>query len=406
MPRHGDVDAIEEPEVKSARTSEVSDRERREEVVADGEISETEIPPAATVVGEVKDGFVEHVLAVDWASLVCEWQGWGRILLRCKSSVLNQYGKSNRKHLNDFQNLLLMFSKLRIAAESGCDNCRLTHQNELYVDDLSLHGRTFVQIVKGEFSCDDEQYQSSLEWFLCSIERLLKYLREGPVPSRPRSAPGGLRGNRAYRCKAWNEFLQNLNVNNKKSIPFSSVKELPKRIQSLIRDGEQVPVKDYAEPILEYLLMNFGYTRKVVKQLTNEASRIHFIAPILFCVGSLFDDIEIAFEETIEGVTVKAHGRFEFLIKRNGKAVGIVEAKKDKIDEGVAQALLGCQVLMDKGSHAAYAIVTDFERWIFIRDREETILKESVYMPFLSEGFDTIRLRQVVGKIYSILSDE
>jgi hypothetical protein len=81
MSRHDDVFSVEEPEVKSARTSEVSDRERREEVVADDELSETEISPAAGVVDVVNDASEEDFPDLshhsDWVSNVKKWKQWG-----------------------------------------------------------------------------------------------------------------------------------------------------------------------------------------------------------------------------------------------------------------------------------------------------------------------------------------
>jgi hypothetical protein len=286
-------------------------------------------------------------------------------------------------------------------AESGCDNCRLTHHNELYVADLSLHGGKFVQILKGEFSCDDEEYQSSLKWFLCSIERFIKYLEEGPA-----SAPKDSRGNREDRSRVWNEFLGNMNGDKGSLTPFSSVKELPKPIRSLIKDGYKVAVKDIGEPAFGFITTYLGFTGKVFGELENDPSRTHFVAPILFRVGGLFDDLTIDIEEDLKGTTVNAHGRFDFLCRRRGKAVGIVLAKTDRFDEGIAQALLGCQVLAGHGRDTVHAIVTDFERWTLIRDTEEAIWQETIHMPFLDEGFNEDLLRQVVGKIYSVLSDD
>ena len=129
--------------------------------------------------------------------------------------------------------MMIMFSQLRILVGKKSGKFEMTPDSRLQVSDLSLQGGKFVQIVKGEFSCDDEQYQSSMEWFLCSIERLLKYLRESPGHC---SALKDARGNREDRSRVWNEFLGNMNGDKGSSTPFSSVKELPKPIRSLIKD--------------------------------------------------------------------------------------------------------------------------------------------------------------------------
>ena len=413
MSRHDDVFSAEEPEVKSARTSEVSDRERREEVVADDELSETEISPAAGVVDVVKDASGEDFPDLshhsDWASNVKKWKQWGLILLDCEAKVMSQCqnGNGNRRHFCDFQNMMTMFSQLRILAGKKCGKFKMTPDSRLHVSDLSLQWSKFVRILKGEFSCDDERYLSSMELFLSSVESLKNFLDESPTQSRPHSAPGDSRGNREDRSKAWNDFLQTLNGNKKRdSTPFSAVKELPEYIRDLVRDGEQIPQRDIGDLRMNFLTNYLGFVRKVMKDLGNEACRLHYIAPMLFCVGSLLDDITILIEENLKGRAVSAHGRFEFLIRRKDKAVGIVEAKKDNITEGVAQALLGCQVLATNGSDKVFAIVTNVETWKFIRDTKEGIFEDTVYMPFFKKGLDNDLLRQVVGKIYSVLSDD
>lgn len=415
MSLHDGANSIEEPEVKSARISDVSEGEQREDVSAEseGELIDTEISPAAAVLDEVTGASDQndplHTHHPDLASNVRKWRDWGAFFLDCEADLMRRCRnrKIIRKHTADYEDMLMMFSRFRMLAEGECGRFKVTTESRLLVSDLNLHGGKFVRILKGEFSCDDVQYQLSLEWFLCSIERLIKFLRQGPVPSRPRSAPGDVRGNREDRSKAWNDFLQTLNGNEKReSTPFSSVKEVPKYIRDLVEDGDQIPVRDIDESRMDFITRYLGFVRKVMKELGNEACRLHFIAPILFCVGSLLDDITILIEENLKGTAVSAHGRFEFLIKRKDKSVGIVEAKKENIKEGVAQALLGCQVLATNGSDKVFAIVTNVETWKFIRDTEEKIFEETVCMPFLKKGLDNDLLRQVVGKIYSVLSDD
>jgi hypothetical protein len=52
----------------------------------------------------------------------------------------------------------------------------------------------------------------------------------------------------------------------------------------------------------------------------------------LICVCILLDgDVDIVVEEDLVGNFVKAHGHFEFMLRRGNKAVCIVEAKKDDI---------------------------------------------------------------------------
>ena len=43
----------------------------------------------------------------------------------------------------------------------------------------------------------------------------------------------------------------------------------------------------------------------------------------------------------MSGVYVRANGRFEFVLEYKGKKVCIVEAKKDDMEQGQVQSLLG-----------------------------------------------------------------
>jgi hypothetical protein len=78
-----------------------------------------------------------------------------------------------------------------------------------------------------------------------------------------------------------------------------------------------------------------------------EAKRLHFIAPILVLVCSHFDDVEILVEHDVNGIHIKTKGHFEFVLKRGNRKVCIVEAKKDNLEQGMAQNLLGCEAIAD-----------------------------------------------------------
>ncbi|DBA02160.1 TPA: hypothetical protein N0F65_004795 [Lagenidium giganteum] len=88
-----------------------------------------------------------------------------------------------------------------------------------------------------------------------------------------------------------------------------------------------------------------------------ETKRLFFIAPVLAYVSHLLPDVRLLVEENVNGSQVQASGRFEFVIRRGEKRVGIVEAKKDDMDQGMAQNLLGCEVLADVEQLPATVIV-------------------------------------------------
>jgi hypothetical protein len=60
----------------------------------------------------------------------------------------------------------------------------------------------------------------------------------------------------------------------------------------------------------------------------NKPKSLHFLAPILICVCSLFDrDVDIVVKENLVGNFVKAHGHFDFMLRCGNKAVCIVQAE-------------------------------------------------------------------------------
>jgi hypothetical protein len=72
-------------------------------------------------------------------------------------------------------------------------------------------------------------------------------------------------------------------------------------------------VKNVFKPTAKFEIL-FKYITRVMKCLKgfeNKAKQLHFIAPILVCVCSQFDDTEICVKEDLDGVTLRAHGHFE-----------------------------------------------------------------------------------------------
>ncbi|KAJ2986652.1 hypothetical protein HDV02_006622, partial [Globomyces sp. JEL0801] len=128
-------------------------------------------------------------------------------------------------------------------------------------------------------------------------------------------------------------------------------------------------------------------TRRLSSVTTGkESQRLHFIAPILVYVSDLFgpeDSIQIVVEEDLNGVNVKANGHFEFMIKRNNKRICIVEAKKDDMEQGMVQDLVGMEVASDlDGLDTVYGIVTNYVEWIFLKSQNDKIEKNMDTLTF------------------------
>ena len=126
-----------------------------------------------------------------------------------------------------------------------------------------------------------------------------------------------------------------------------------------------------------------GILAKLLNSATNgkESQRLHFNAPILVYVSNLFgteDSIKIVIEEDLNKVNIKASGHFEFMLKRNNKRVCIVEAKKDDMEQRLAQNLVGMEVASDlDGLNTVFGIVTNYIEWIFLKSGNDKIEKDN-----------------------------
>lgn len=132
------------------------------------------------------------------------------------------------------------------------------------------------------------------------------------------------------------------------------------------------------------------------------------IAPIIICVCFLFNgDVQIEVEEDLDGDFLKAHGHFEFVLRRGNKRVCIVEAKKDDIRQGMAQDLLGCEIAAEIGHlDLDYGIVTNYVQWNFLRSLDEKIELDGCSLTLVNGSATNESLALISGKIYAMLSDE
>jgi hypothetical protein len=166
--------------------------------------------------------------------------------------------------------------------------------------------------------------------------------------------------------------------NRKESSAYSSLNwSLISPIYEHIMHQYSQPVKEVPQETME-LLHNFlvTLTRRLSSFTTGkESQRRHFIAPILVYVSDLFgpeDSVQIAVEEDLNGVNVQANGHFEFMLKRKNKRICIVEAKKDDMEQGMVQDLVGMEVASDlNGLDTVYGIVTNYVEWMDILKKSE-----------------------------------
>jgi hypothetical protein len=138
-----------------------------------------------------------------------------------------------------------------------------------------------------------------------------------------------------------------------------------------------------------------------------DTKRLYFIAPVLICVCNLLDgDVDIVVEEDLMGKFVKAHGHFEFMLRRGNKAICIVQAKKDDLEQGMAQVLVGCEVAAEIGGlDIVYGIVTNYIQWNFLRSLNEKVEHEECSFRLTPNGPERESLKEIAEKIYGMLSN-
>lgn len=182
------------------------------------------------------------------------------------------------------------------------------------------------------------------------------------------------------------------------------------QVKSLFNPTNYVqPRREIDEAQLGLLAQYLSITTRCFGDISTgrEAKRLHFIAPVLICVCSLFDgDVDIVVEEELVGNFVKAHGHFEFMIKRGRRAVCIVEAKKDDVEQGMAQDLVGCEVAAELGGlDIVYGIVTNYIQWNFLRSLNDKVEREECSLRLTPHGPERESLKEIAEKIYAMLSN-
>ncbi|KAG2792080.1 hypothetical protein PC111_g17875 [Phytophthora cactorum] len=202
-----------------------------------------------------------------------------------------------------------------------------------------------------------------------------------------------------HRRKRWRELNEILDKNKKaktngddgSSTGYSYVRwsEVKSVLDYERYKQERKPIPDHA---FDFLIKYLKYAAEAMNGYTDasrEAKRYHFIAPVLIMLCSLFVDVKLEVEESVDGNEVHANGNFEFVLTR-----------------GKAQALIGCEAVADReGLYVVYGIVTDFMKWQLYRCGENSILLDSSTLSAKSEELDTGSMRDVCEMIYGALSD-
>jgi hypothetical protein len=139
-----------------------------------------------------------------------------------------------------------------------------------------------------------------------------------------------------------------------------------------------------------------------------------FIAPILTLVADLHKgSVGMDSGVSYRGRYVKHQCSFDFVLRRKQKVLCVIVAKND-LDLGVVQFLAGSEVVREVCDvDDVYGIVTNYSKWNFMRsifhldkiEREEYANANGVD-GLASEGPQRDALKEIIEKIYCMLSDE
>lgn len=216
---------------------------------------------------------------------------------------------------------------------------------------------------------------------------------------------------RKRRWDSLNPILDDMNLKSKKqdksSAPFSSIRW--DTVQSVFPMAKlTVNPITMPETKLELLHAQLMSIHQLYGQVISgkESKRLQFISPILNAVCILLPEVTITVEEDMKGVHVHASGRFEYVIHYHNKKVCIVEAKKDDMEQGQVQSLLGCEVVADlEKCSIVYAIVTNYIQWLFYKNTDSFIYSDDITLE-VEHGIPNLySLNKVTALIYGMLTD-
>jgi hypothetical protein len=220
---------------------------------------------------------------------------------------------------------------------------------------------------------------------------------------------------RKLRWDILNPILRRIEKESKKKklvgyAAYSDVefKDIEKAYEGILVPYTQDTQKQLPDGIIDKIQELLDITKNKLGKLSTgkEAKRILFIYPILLYVAEACPGVRIGIEEDLNGQYVRVKGHFEFILSRvvNGirKSVCIVEAKKEKMEQGLVQDLLGMEAASDIYElDIVYGIVSSFKEWYFLRSMNDKVEMDEDMMKF----GDKEHLKRIATKIYNILAD-
>ena len=135
-------------------------------------------------------------------------------------------------------------------------------------------------------------------------------------------------------------------------------------------------------------------------QHRTELQSFVFINAIMSHVCSMFDGIQFLYEKQIYGSYLQTKGRFELVIQKGSSVICLFEAKKEDMQQGMAQCLVGCEAVSDKDKcNIVYGIVSSYFQWGLFESRNDRICS---YDQFCLDCVNNL-LQTVLNKLYSFI---
>jgi hypothetical protein len=184
------------------------------------------------------------------------------------------------------------------------------------------------------------------------------------------------------RKKRWEELVSNIpqlivnrNVMNQKYVAFSDIKldqvSSIYNIENYVQNRFSIPDADFEQLHSDLNLLMNAYIGD------NEARKVHMISPVLWFLTRIVPGLELSFQENFCGKSILLRGRFEFVLYQEKRRVGLVQAKKEDMDQGLSQLLMGQEVMCEMTSaETAVGVISNFDRWDFIRNEPEKIFRD------------------------------
>jgi hypothetical protein len=114
----------------------------------------------------------------------------------------------------------------------------------------------------------------------------------------------------------------------------------------------------------------------------------------------LKNKISLLTDHEVEGEFLSINSRFDFILRRQSKVLCVFVADCASIEQALAEAMLGCELVAEyEETEIVHAVVTDSREWIIIQNTSEGIFHDVCLMDPNGRG-----LKQIIEKLNGILS--